>query len=436
MQGFAPAFGKKELPVPIQKMNQARIFLALTAFLPLISGCDVPAGSAAFAHPEIEFAGLPSLSSVSSVSLRVSGPDMETDVYDYADIPVNLSIPIPRGPGRVIEMTVNVDLPNSIVTSFKGKAVTDIGSSTVLITLNMGLGSTKLVLPDFKNSRILVLDSISAAGFTAILDASVFPALTANFGPFDVDFDNQGRIYLANSGSAAGDELILRIDDILGSNPLELPLSNSGNAKRALAVDRANGLIYYSSGTDLKRANLDGGDESAALNITSGAEPITAIRGMDIDPDTGALFIAGETTGGAPRIFGYDPSTESFTAFYGGSGGLNSPWDVMVKEEGVYVVNAGGGANALILQFDRNLSLLSGYGIRSSTSSADVSQDIFYDPRRFVAALNQKITIMDERSGVNLDKLVSIDDIAGTNWTTLPNASDSGQSLFSFYYKY
>jgi hypothetical protein len=116
------------------------------------------------------------------------------------------------------------------------------------------------------------------------------------------------------------------------------------------------------------------------------------------------------------------------------SANLNNPWDVLFKSPYVYVANENGASNYKIIRLNKDLTSPVGYGQDAGdTGTPDTTPGQFYGPRRFVAILNRKITIIDDHNNQNLDKLVSMDDITGAGWGTLP-ASGDGQSLFSFYY--
>ena len=55
-----------------------------------------------------------------------------------------------------------------------------------------------------------------------------------------------------------------------------------------------------------------------------------------------------------------------------------------------------------------------------------------YGPETFVAAINRKFTLIDEKSGT--DRLVSFDDMTGTNWATYGSHGGSGTpGFFDFY---
>jgi hypothetical protein len=97
----------------------------------------------------------------------------------------------------------------------------------------------------------------------------------------------------------------------------------------------------------------------------------------------------------------------------------------------VYIANNNGGAGNAILQLNHNLQFVKAYGDEIDGTNTNPGQ--FYGPHRFVAIVNKRITVIDDDYfGSNNDKVVSIEDITGSNWMTLPTSGD-GQSLFTFY---
>jgi hypothetical protein len=184
-----------------------------------------------------------------------------------------------------------------------------------------------------------------------------------------------------------------------------------------------NDLLYFATFNELYRWDMTGFVRTQ-LTITG----IGTILGLAVAED-GILYIAGKDGLGNDRVFRYDPVAQSVTGQYVDTGA--DPWDVLVKAPYVYVANNNGVSGTAILQLDENLQLVKGYG--DEIDGINTSPGKFYGPHRFVAIVNKKITVIDDDFfGSNKDKLVSIDDINGTNWMTLPTSGD-GQSLFTFY---
>jgi len=411
-------------------MKKILIPLTIISLVFILSTCFFTGNTSVSVSPVIKAIGLPT--DITSVELTVSGPGMNTIAVVYDGLPSSIDLTVPSGSDRTFELVVYVDTPIITATSFKGIATADLSQGNAEITLTMGVNSTKLVIPDFNNSRLLQFDDINDTT-AAVLDSgnpTFNTFLTTNmlsFGIYDVDFDNDGRIYIAENGSGSG-QGVVRVDNILGTNPSWFGSSHAGIL--ALTVDRPNDLIYYSNGSGIYRSDLDGNGE-LTFTINAGVDQIQTIRGMAIDGNN--LFVAGANNLGQPRVFKYDIGSQLVTAIY--STNLNTPWDVLVKDDFLYAANLQGIDDSIIIQLDKNLIFSYGYGIASVSGVADTVQDHFYGAHRFVAIMNKKITIMDEDPtfGDNLDKLVSIDDITGLSWDTLPEGADDGQSLFHGY---
>jgi hypothetical protein len=105
----------------------------------------------------------------------------------------------------------------------------------------------------------------------------------------------------------------------------------------------------------------------------------------------------------------------------------------MVKGGYLYIANrTSSGVNNQIIQLNTDLTSPVGFGQNVDVLNTTLGN--FYGPRRFLAILNRKFTIIDdEDSGIaNRDKLVSMDDISGTNWQTY-GTQGSGPGQFNFY---
>jgi len=301
----------------------------------------------------------------------------------------------------------------------------------------MGVYETKIVIPDpgpssSPNNRIIQINDISGAGYTIKTGASI--GFLGSFMPWDIDFDARGRIYIATNGFATGECRVIRLNNT-NSTSYSLVADNNLSGIIALAVDRIRNYVYFSPSNPatatygFRRCNLDGTGMTVVLTVT-GVDTIQTVTGMDVD-SSGMLYISGSNSLGQPRIFQYDPVAQTVTRVY--TTNLNGPEDVRVISPYIYVANANGGANLKILQLDGNLQFVAGYGSQVAIPP-DTNPGQFYGPRHFVAIRNDSLIIMDDYSApTNADKLVSITNILGAGWTTLPTTGD-GQSLFKFYY--
>ena len=399
--------------------------------------CSFTGDSAVTVSPVMKAVGLPSASVITSVELTISGPGMNTIVVAYDSLPSSIELAIPSGSARTFELEVFVDIPIIAATSYKGTTTADLTQDSVTIYLTMGVGSTKIVVPDPEwNSgltpRILQFDDISGLnGISldfAILWAQGIVGL-ATFAPYDIDFDNQGRIYIANHAGSTESGFI-RIDNITGINPI-YKNEDSVNGIVALAVDRQNSLIYYADENTVYSSDLNGENNVTVINAADLGDP--TISGLAVD--NGFLYISDT---GQSAIHKVNIDTLSISMIDFSTTPLISPWDVIIKKDKLYVANVGGGPGEQILEFlTSNLSLTGYYGDPVTVPAVDTSKGMFYGPRRFSAQLNDGLIIIDdyEQAGdPNFDKIIQMDNINGENWKTLPAAvDDDGQTLFEFF---
>ncbi len=369
----------------------------------------------------------------STISITVTGPGMAPVNATYPAGPL-ITVLVPAGASRLFDIIAFVAPEDpSAARSFRGTAVANLtAGDTVPLPVEMNLHEVKLVLPDFENGRIIQMGDITGTGYAFRYGSDIGLGVTFTFRPYDVDFDNTGRIYIANYFFGPAEDTVIRLENINDTAPLVID-SGVNQQVRSLAIDRQNSILYFATDTVLRKSGLDG-TGIQTLDISSGVEPITSITGMDVDAD-GMLYITGETGAGIPipRLFRYDPVNEAVVASTGEAlPAETEPWDVVVNGGVIYVANFTGNDGELITSYTRSLAFLAGYG--EYAPSTDTNKGMFYGPRRFAATINRKLTIIDDSDTGDYDKLISMDNIAGTGWQTFPEGNDSGQEYFQFYY--
>jgi hypothetical protein len=376
------------------------------------------------------FGGAPA--GVDSLHLEVSGDDMETITVDY-DIDLLFQdiiiLEVPAGTDRTISLDVYMDpaSPSAFLT-YTGSAVTDlVAGEMAQVNIAMHIYETKIVIPDRYGSILAQISDISGSNWVTLTADDIsntdIPNFTGNdLRPYDVDFDFQGRIYIANYvgfGSTDLENVIIRVDDITGSNALKFPDGESDSGVATLSVDKVNEQIYYYfSNNVLKRADLDGNN---SLTFTI-ATDIQLIRGMYIAED-GYLYIAGQDHLGTPSTMKYDTSSETVVDSY--TVNLDTPWDVLVKDSYVYVADYDSGAtNNKIIRLTLDLEYV------DELTQPTVS---FNGPHRFLAISPRKFFVMDENENVSLsERIAAFDNIEGDNWETF-DPSMIGESRFYFF---
>jgi len=393
----------------------ALVAVAAAALLFAVSGCYFDSlGGANTAKAALSVSMKQPVGTVTSIALVISGPNMPSIARTLATTDTEVSLEVPAGPDRTFTVLVNTaDM------TFKGETTIDLvaGESTT-VSVRPVLAVTKLVFPDALGGKVIQIDDISGSGWATLSAGSIsFPG----FQPYDVDFDNRGRIYISNYGFTTGQDVVLRVDSIGATSYETIVDSGTFSPIVAIAIDRELGYLYYATDTTLKRCNLDG---SAVTTLTTTG--IGIIRGMALGR-AGILYIAGANGAGGQRVFKYNLATQAVVAEY--SANLNNPWDVLYKPPYVYVANYYGSDGYKIIRLDENMLNPVGYGINAPTLP-NTDPGNFYGPARFVAILNKKITLIDD-TDLN-HKLVSMDDILGTNWQTFPTTGN-GSAFFTFY---
>ncbi len=405
----------------------AILFLVL-----LVTGCFLSAPTGALVTPTIRAIGLPDASIVNSVTLTVRGPGMDPVEVSYSSLPSTINIAVPEGNDRVFELSVGLNRtftenPAIPYTSYKGTAMADVTSDSAVVKLTMGIGSTKIIVPDTYNNRLVQIDDMSGAGWTELKgsDIASFGNIDSNFVPSDVDYDEYGNIYVANDVNGTVYGGIWRFTSITDTTPIPV-LSSAAYGMKAVAVDRENdkvyGLYYNSqSAQDVVYYN----DYAGSLGAGTGM--IYSINGdfgsgiYSICADSGYLYVAGER--GNPSstmvIRKYWNSNTTAIVAYDGSA-FEIPEDMLLLENRLYVSIGGGDPNtvARIEKFDLDLNHASGTFSLGSYADDPTGEKQFAGPGKFLATMNDTLTVMDgNTSGNNLDsRLVSFDNIAGDDW--------------------
>jgi hypothetical protein len=364
---------------------------------------------------------------IESLTLNITADDLDTITkkYNYPSIPDTITLKVPAGESRTFEVLADT---GSVI--FRGIATRNLGGGSIMtIPITMELHETKIIIPDYLNNRIVQIDDISGENWKVLTSV----AGITTFSPYDIDFDSQGRIYIANYSTGATNGVIIRIDSINRLNPSTYGSSAvSAISYAAIAIDRNNSIIYSARNNNtLWRATLG---STTFIQITLSGITFTGspgIRGLAVD-ESGYLYIAASiTTSPFQVVIKYNPTLNTFTYY---SNNLVTPWDVLVKGSYLYVTNVNGsGTNSQIIRLTTDLTSPIGFG--QNIDVLGTSTGDFYGPRRFVAILNRKITIIDDEDmyTANLDKLISMDDIYGTSWQTY-GSQGSGAGQFNFYY--
>lgn len=370
----------------------------------------------------------------SSIQVRVTGSDL-TPIEKNFNPGAAISFSVPAGTVRTFEVTAVVAPGDpSAAASFRGTSVANLpAGATVNVPVAMKLHEAKIIVPDYNNARLVILDSM-AGGWAERQYDTCGDACYLN--PSDIDFDARGRIYVIDRDLND----IFRFNSTDLDNPLQLNLTalfGYDYPITALAIDRARNHLYTASGYMLYRTALDG--TAPREQLLAG---FTEITGLAVAPD-GKLII----TGYPGSLYRYDPDYDRGAGQWGqiestATLHINQPMDVIVRNNSIYVANYGGGTDRKILKFPLDFDTFTapdGYGSAPpSDRSFYGGPGYFYGAQHFISGMKDSLIIIDKgyyipvQPLVFVDRLISIQDIEGSGWTSF-GSSGASTDQFDFY---
>jgi hypothetical protein len=394
---FSPYEGEATVSIDLQKL--------------LSSGSDSGGSDAS------RVAGVPANINqyIKSITITISGPGMNEITRTYSPGMRYISITVPPGNKRTIKLELNIN-PNSplAVFTFGGETTINLKPGKIAVDIPMAPTNTKIVIPDRASwggpIRLVQIPDMTPA------PAEWQSISVAGNNYYDVDFDAEGIIYVANE---AADPDVIRINSLSDTNPGDI--SDAGiNSPIAIAVDKLNHLVYYGSGNVLRRSNLDGSGQTTITNT------IASIRGLAIDEEDNILYVVGNIPGANPAVFRYDLSNSTSTSVE-----VANSQDVIVKDNYIYITCL----DNKIWRYTKDLTGGNSFGV-AAAGNDDRAPGHFYCPTRFVAILNKKFYIIDDGGSgiVGAKRIVAFDELGGSwsGWQVF-RASDIGQSDFRFY---
>ena len=262
-----------------------------------------------------------SLTEIAAFDMTVSGSDMDDVTATGDGTTTDFVVEVADGASRTFEVTAVVsDTSVTTAIAFSGSVTETLtaGEATAITVPIDTLAQTKIAAPDYLNNRLVEIEDMNGTGWTELTYAEIGQELAGftsedDFVPSDVDYDSQGRIYVANYTSNRALKGIVRFDDITGAGAYEIP--NTLIRSRCIAVDRLNGTLYYVADlgeSALYMCNLDG-TEHQELDIIS--DP-SLISGLAVD-DKGILYLSCNGTRTSDVIVcRYNPVTETVDKSY------------------------------------------------------------------------------------------------------------------------
>lgn len=457
----------------LSKKNSLTLCLLFTGLL--ITSCSSGSGNSGMVPVKINL-GLdsgstkaPSPGMISGITLSVSGPDMTSGTHSISPQTGIIEIEVPAGPERRFDVLALAD-PESInaIKSWAGSATADLKAGVAAqILISMRISETKLIIPEpgyydggDYSGRLVQMDNMTGAGWKEISGETIImdifsEAVLNEFAPWDVDIDNEGRIYIANN-SYEQNGVIIRMDDITGAGA-EI-FVDTVSYPNALAVDRVNNLLYYSEdASSLTRAPLSENTtmSSATYDINMEAESFFGdgeyLYITDFCPgEDGKIYISDANNN---RVVLFDTEAPAgsriISAVEGevmlpidkggimpGADGsvLSEPRDVLFKNGLVYTANYSGPDGYKLIVYSSDL-LFQYYHTGLSNILAHEFYSL-YGPAKFVGQANPYISLIDEAMEYGPQRVVSFPPFAGSNslinWQVYP-ADGFGNGVFQFF---
>ena len=383
-------------------------------------------------------------SNITSYKLVITADDMQTITEQYSANTKRIEINIPSGKQRRFTLTASIN-PSDVraVLAYSGSTTVDLKNGEIKnITLTMVTSETKILIPDSKRVKVVQIDDMKGTNWTELVLSNLQSGIISfTYNPYDISLDAQGRIYIANNSASTSDAGIFRIDSIKGGASAQIIIAGTKTTGiQWISIDMKNAILYFATSSILYSAGLDGSNMKTLATMPS------TIYGICVDEE-GMVYVVYTNGGGTSIVRKYDPSnfltplkTFDTYSYFGSITSAYIPKDVVVKSGKVYIAIAGNIlADFGIVQLDSNLQYVDRYGTGTSTIP-DTAAGHFYGPSHFVATLNRKLYLIDDGGAgggfsQQADKLVSMDDIDGTNWETYGSFSfGAGEGYFSFYY--
>ena len=384
--------------------------LAAASILPLTGCMDASLSQSGNAPANISIQGAPS--TLGDMDLTISGPGMSDINKTVSRDSDSLVLDVPVGPDREFEALRYL---NGDTTAFyKALSTASVTPGGAQVTLPIALRSKTIVPEDGEKLHLY--------------DAGSWESRGAD-DPYDVDFDEFGRIYVANSTDGAvpvGSGSIVRVDTFTGA----VTTIYTGDYI-SVAVDRDNQWIYMlgsafedNEGT-VFRMRYDGSGQETV--VTSSDLPVQSdfgfqlpATGIDVGED-GTLYVSQQDyvsavdgdTGEVLRSFQY--ATYGTDASRPNYASADFAADVSVQNGSVYLLLEKTERLGSIVRIDKGLtSILNEYGSSGNTTPTNAGE--FGTPRRLLVTLNQRITVAD--AGVS--EVYAVDNLDGDGWTRLP----------------
>lgn len=383
-----------------KKRAKALVFGTIGSLLLLAGACslrtDMTEGTV---NPKLSVMGLQS--DVTEVNVRVTGPGYQQNVT-VTPSESRLEFFIPPGDDVKFEVeAANQDSATSHVYSWGMTRYADLaeGEETELDFM-MGPKDTKILVPDFINGRLVQIDEL---GGVYQLSSALIPA------PEDIAIDNQGKILIANSATTNASE-VLRMNAIDTSTPEQSTATEFGNGLYAIAFDSLNSYLYYvHSSNSLGRLKIG----PTTIGSPEVFDPVPAAgdgiinSAIEVDHQGNVYYMV---LSSPPAIYKYDTTKNTLRTTYSDADFGFGPFDILIKNNHVYVLSGGGTDGKVIVKLTKNLNFVDSFG----RIGVNNTPGVFLGPTRFLATTKEGIYVTDDTPDIN--RIVKFDDVDGSGW--------------------
>ena len=399
-----------------KKATRTLMFGTIGSLLLLAGACSFTTEMAdGSVNPKLSVMGLQS--DVTEVNIRITGQDYQQSVtVTPSDSRVEFLLP----PGEDVKFEVeaaNNNVGSSPVYSWGMTRYADLveGEDTEL-AFTMGPKDTKIVVPDFQAGRLVQIDDMGGA---YQLSSAFIP------GPEDIAIDNQGRLWIANSDTADAMEL-LRIDTIFDNTTDGWWGTSSQNGVVSIAFDALNSYLYYvNSPNSLGRLNIG----PTTVGSPELFDPVPAEgdgivnSAIEVDHEGNVYYMV---LSSPPAIYKYNTDNDTLIATYSDSDFGFGPFDILIKNNHVYVLSGNGADGKVVVKLTKELDFIDSFG----RIGVNNTPGVFVGPRRFLATTKKGFYVTDDTPTIN--RIVKFDDVNSSGWETYEPQSDSVDLLSLF----
>lgn len=353
------------------------------------------------------------ISAIGQVSISVSSPDFDT-ISSTATGVSSATVTTPLASSVTVQVVAYTAAGDDTgAYSFFGAATTEITEQSHTVNVTMSLLSSKVIIPDYGNNRMVMIDSMNDTDFSSWQEISSFPAV-------DADVDSAGRIYAAAYHPSSNNNGLYCIEGF-SDNVIPEDRINTTNNIIAVAVDKTLDFVYFidnDDGTNLRKYSVSNKTSSIITGLTSISESqFSGVTGLEASGN-GIVYI----TGYAAFIGKYDVSSGSIGLPLATYTGLSSDTKkTILFHNGMLYISQSGPAN--LVQLNASMEL-------QGTSSATL-----VGPQNFIGRFSDCFAFIDEDGNGLIDTIKSMSTIADVAPASL-GTTGSGIGKFIFFTGY